>query len=144
MDVKTTFLNGDLTEEIYMERPKGLDAPIDKVCKLTRSLYHFEQAPKIWHEKFNKIVRSNGYRVSESEKCLYIKVAKEKIIVICPYEDDMLIIRTDLKIVKSAKKFLSALFNMKDLGTADVILRIKIPYTKDEIGLSQSHYIKTC
>jgi len=25
---------------------------------------------------------------------------------------------------------------MKDLGAADVILRIKIPYTKDGIGLS--------
>ena len=31
---------------------------------------------------------------------------------------------------------------MKDLGTADVILGIKILYTKDGIGLSQSHYIE--
>jgi len=28
MDVKTTFLNGDLTEEIYMKRLKELDTPI--------------------------------------------------------------------------------------------------------------------
>jgi len=54
----------------------------------------------------------------------------------------MFIIRTDLEIVKSTKEFLSALFSMKDLGTADVILEIKILYTKDGIGLSQSHYIK--
>jgi len=25
MDMKTTFLNEDLTEEIYMKRPEGLD-----------------------------------------------------------------------------------------------------------------------
>ena len=31
---------------------------------------------------------------------------------------------------------------MKDLGVADVILGIKIMYSKDGIGLSQSHYIK--
>jgi len=31
MDVKTTFLNRDLTKEIYMERLEGLDAPIDKI-----------------------------------------------------------------------------------------------------------------
>ena len=26
-DVKTTFINGDLDEEIYMEQPKGFIAP---------------------------------------------------------------------------------------------------------------------
>jgi len=31
---------------------------------------------------------------------------------------------------------------MKDLGTVDVILEIKIRYTKDETGLSQSHDIE--
>jgi len=31
---------------------------------------------------------------------------------------------------------------MKDIGVADVILRIKILYTKDEIRLSQSIYIE--
>jgi len=54
----------------------------------------------------------------------------------------MLIIGTDLEIVISAKKFLSAQFSMKGLWVADVILRIKILYTKDGIGLSQSHYIE--
>jgi len=53
----------------------------------------------------------------------------------------MLIIRTDLEIVKYTKEFLSAQFSMKDLGTADVIFEIKILYTKDKIG-TQSHYIK--
>jgi len=32
MDVKTTFLNGDLTKEIYLKKSEGLDAHIDKVC----------------------------------------------------------------------------------------------------------------
>ena len=54
----------------------------------------------------------------------------------------MLIIGTDLEIVISAKEFLSAMFNMNDLGATGVILEIKILYTKDEIGLSQSHYIE--
>ena len=142
MDVKTAFLNGDLTEEIYMERPEGLDALIDNICKLTKSLYGFKQAPKFLHEKFDRIIRSNGYWVSESDKYLYIKVAKGKVGVICLYVDDMLIIRTDLKIVKYTKKFLSVRFSMKDLGTADVILGIKILNTKDGIGLSQSYYIE--
>jgi len=54
----------------------------------------------------------------------------------------MLIVGSYLEIVKSIKKFLSAQFGMKDLGAADVILGIQILYTKDGIGLSQSHYIE--
>ena len=48
MDVKTTFLNGDLDEEIYMEQPEGFVAPRQekKVYKLVKSLYGLKQAPK--------------------------------------------------------------------------------------------------
>ena len=55
MDVKTTFLNGDLEEEIYMEQPEGfiVSGQEKKVCKLVKSLYGLKQAPKKWHEKFD-------------------------------------------------------------------------------------------
>ena len=48
MDVKTTFLNGELEEEINMEQPKGfvIHGQEDKVCKLDKSLYGLKQAPK--------------------------------------------------------------------------------------------------
>ena len=48
MDVKTTFLNGELEEEIYNEQPKGFIVPgkEKKVCRLVKSLYGLKQAPK--------------------------------------------------------------------------------------------------
>ena len=36
MDIETTFLNEDLTKDIYMKRPRGLDTPIHKVYRLTK------------------------------------------------------------------------------------------------------------
>ena len=48
MDVKITFLNGDLDEEIYMEQLEGFSATGQekKVCKLVKSLYGLKQSPK--------------------------------------------------------------------------------------------------
>ena len=48
MDVKITFLNGDLEEEIYMLQPSGCIVPgqKNKVCKWKRSLYGLKQASK--------------------------------------------------------------------------------------------------
>ena len=40
MDMKTTFLNGNLTEEVYMTQPEGfISGSGNKVCKLQRSIY---------------------------------------------------------------------------------------------------------
>ena len=52
MDVKTTFLNENLKEEIYMLQLEGCIIPRqeNKVCKLRKSLYGLKQAPKQWHE----------------------------------------------------------------------------------------------
>jgi hypothetical protein len=46
MDVKSTFLNGDLEEEVYMEKPEGFSLTHNPkyVCKL-KALYGLKQAP---------------------------------------------------------------------------------------------------
>ena len=39
MDVKCAFLNGDLTKEIYMQKPEGFVSNPSLVCRLKKSLY---------------------------------------------------------------------------------------------------------
>nr|GEV88101.1 zinc finger, CCHC-type [Tanacetum cinerariifolium] len=75
MDVKTTFLNGDLDEEVYMKQREGFVTPGNehKVCKLVKLLYGLKQAPKQWNQKFDEVVLSSGFHLNQSDKCVYRK-----------------------------------------------------------------------
>ena len=46
IDVKNAFLNGDLSENVYMQPPLGLSVESNKVCHLRRALYGLKQAPR--------------------------------------------------------------------------------------------------
>nr|GEZ51474.1 zinc finger, CCHC-type [Tanacetum cinerariifolium] len=145
MDVKTTFLNGDLDVEVYMKQPEGFVMPCNehKVCKLVKPLYGLKQAPKQWHQKFNEVVLSNGFHLNQSDKCVYRNFNNsDKGVIICLYVDDMLIFGTDQNQVDKTKKFLSSRFSMKDMGEADVILGTKIKRENKGIVITQSHYIE--
>ncbi|GJR88146.1 retrovirus-related pol polyprotein from transposon TNT 1-94 [Tanacetum coccineum] len=50
MDVKTTFLNGPLKEEVYVAQPDGFVDPDhpEKVYHLRKALYILKQAPRVW------------------------------------------------------------------------------------------------
>ena len=71
MDVKTTFLHGDLDKEIYMQQPEGFVVPGKEhmVCKLTRSLYGLKQAPRQWYKKFDSFMTKSGFCKAEKDPC---------------------------------------------------------------------------
>jgi hypothetical protein len=146
MDFKTTFLNGELEEEIYMDQPDGFIAngQENKVCKLLKSLYGLKQAPKQWHEKFDNTLTSMGFIVNEADKCVYYRHGGGESVILCLYVDDILIFRSNLRVIEEVKRLLSNNFEMKDLGEADVILNIKLSRDSDGgITLLQSQYVET-
>ena len=144
MDVKTAFLNGDLDEEIYMEQPEGfvLLGNEKKVCKLVKSLYGLKQAPKQWHEKFDNVILSHGFKHNNADKCIYSKFTNSFGVIICLYVDDLLIFGTNMQGVNDTKKYLTSQFKMKDLGEVDTILGVKVRKHSGGYSLCQSHYIE--
>jgi hypothetical protein len=145
MDVKTSFLNGELDEEIYIEQLVGFVANGQEgiMCKLLKSLYGLKQAPKQWHEKFDRTLTSVGFVVNEADKCVCYWYGGGEGVTLCMYVDDILIMETSFDVIKEIKDFLSNNFEMEDLGEADVILNIKLLREGDSgITLVQSHYVE--
>ena len=53
MDVKCAFLNGDITEYIYMQQPEWFVSNPYLLCRLKKSLYGLKQAPRAWNAKID-------------------------------------------------------------------------------------------
>ena len=105
-------------------------------------MYGLKQASKQWHEKFDSVILLDGVVHNSSDKCMYSKFTKEYGVIVCLYVDDMLIFGTNMKGVCEIKKYLSSLFQMKDLNGVDTILGIKIKRHGEGFSLCQSHYVE--
>jgi hypothetical protein len=128
MDVKTTFHNRELEEEIYMTRPDGfvVKGQEDKVCKLLKSLYGMKQSSKQLYEKFNVTLISPGFSADEPDQCVYYHHGVGHGVILCLYVDDILIFETSLDVINEVKIFLCQSFDMKDRDKVNVILNINL------------------
>ncbi|KAD6795217.1 hypothetical protein E3N88_06113 [Mikania micrantha] len=145
MDVKTAFLNGHLTEDVYMAQPEGFVDPKNpnKVCKLKKSIYGLKQAFRSWNLRFDEKIKEFGFIKNEDEPCVYMKASGSIVMFLMLYVDDILLIGNDIPTLNGVKSWLGKCFAMKDLGEAAYILGIKIYRDRSRrlIGLSQSTYI---
>jgi len=64
MDVKTSFLNGDLHENVYMAQPEGfaMEGKEHLGCRLKKSIYGLKQASRQWYLKFDEVIRKFGFQ----------------------------------------------------------------------------------
>ena len=72
MDIKNAFLNGNLSEEVYMQPPPGLSVESNKVCHLQRALYGLKQAPRAWFVKFSSTISRLGYMENHYDFALFL------------------------------------------------------------------------
>jgi hypothetical protein len=85
MDVKTTFLNGNIEHEVFVEHIDGfvLHNKCTHVCKLRKALYGLKQDPRFWYD------RIDGYRKSDVDSNLYFKVRGNQHVILILYVDDL-------------------------------------------------------
>ncbi|GJU72357.1 retrovirus-related pol polyprotein from transposon TNT 1-94 [Tanacetum coccineum] len=92
MDVKTTFLNGILREEVYVSQPDGFvdqDNP-NHVYKLKKALYGLKQAPRAWYDLLSKFLLSQEFSKGTVDPTLFIRRQGKDILLVQIYVDDII------------------------------------------------------
>nr|GEZ12881.1 retrovirus-related Pol polyprotein from transposon TNT 1-94 [Tanacetum cinerariifolium] len=84
MDVKTSFLNGILREEVYVSQPNGF---VDKnnpnhVCTLTKALYGLKQVPRAWYDLLSKFLLFHEFFKGTVDPTLFIKRQGKDILLV--------------------------------------------------------------
>jgi hypothetical protein len=93
MDVKTSFLNGVIEEEVYIEQPQGFEVHSrdTHVCRLKKALYGLKQAPRAWYSRMDNYLTRLGFSKSHADPNLYYKVMDNSPVILLLYVDDLFI-----------------------------------------------------
>jgi hypothetical protein len=82
LDVKGAYLNGKLTQAIYMAQPIGFEDDSGQVCLLIKSIYGLKQAGRVWNIEFDLMIQKYSYQALISDPCTYIlRQGKDFIII---------------------------------------------------------------
>ena len=145
MDVKTAFLQGDLEEEIYMRQPDGYidnDKP-NHVCKLKKSIYGLKQAARCWNSAIDSHLKSNGYKNSGVDPCVYIKSVRQSngridFVILAIWVDDILMFSNNIDMLTDEKVSIGSRFKVEDLGEMHYILGMRVKQDRKSRTFSSS------
>jgi hypothetical protein len=141
MDVKTTFLNGTIEEEVYIEQPQGFEVHSrdTHVCKLKKALYGLKQAPRAWYARIDNYLIRLGFSKSHADLNLYYKVVNNATVILLLYVDDLFLTGAE-SLITQCKKELASEFDMKYLGLMHYYLGLEVWQKRGEVFLGQGKY----
>jgi hypothetical protein len=93
MDVNNAFLNGALTEIVFMVQPPGfrdLSKP-NHVCRLNKAIYGLKQAPRTWYTALRTAILQMVFHTSKADSSLFIYSNESNLCYLLIYVDDLVI-----------------------------------------------------
>ncbi|GJW78346.1 retrovirus-related pol polyprotein from transposon TNT 1-94 [Tanacetum coccineum] len=145
MDVKTSFLNGPLKEEVYVAQPEGFVDPDhpEKVYLLRKALYGLKQAPRAWYDELSNFLMSIGFTKGTIDLTLFKIKYGEGILLVQIYVDDIIFGSTNPKYSKRFEKLMHSRFEMSLMGDMKFFLGLQIHQSPKDLSgkpVDQSDY----
>ncbi|GJU40626.1 retrovirus-related pol polyprotein from transposon TNT 1-94 [Tanacetum coccineum] len=118
MDVKTTFLNGELKEEVYVSQPEGFvdqDNP-SHVYKLKKALYGLKQAPRAWYDMLSSFLISQQFSKGAVDLTVFTRQAGNDLLLVQIYLDDIIFASTNIAMCNEFANQMTTKFKMSMMG----------------------------
>src|SRR5258708_2998246 len=147
MDIKSAYLNGSISEDIYMRQPKGYEEKggESKVAKLKKGLYGLKQAGWEWYATLHDFLIQLGFCQTHADHSIFVFVWGHAVIIIPVYVDDKLLAGNNETLLDSVQASIGSCFKATVLGDASWILGIQVhqDIPTGLIFIDQSQYIKS-
>ena len=144
MDVKSSFLNGILEEEVFVEQQLGFIDPKarHKVYKLHKALYGLKQAPLAWYNTLSEFLLSNKFHKGKIDPTLFIKESTGHTLIVQIYVDDIIFGSTNQALCEDFSRMMQKKFAMSMMGELRFFLGIEVTQLSEGTFISQSKYTK--
>ncbi|XP_076934521.1 uncharacterized protein LOC143600847 [Bidens hawaiensis] len=112
LDVKYAFLNGKLSEEVFVGQPPGFVDPIhkDKVYLLDKALYGLHQAPGAWYDTLSQHLLDNSFVHGTVDCTLFTKEVNGHLLIVQVYVDDIIFGSTNNVLCKEFEDVMKSKF----------------------------------
>jgi hypothetical protein len=142
MDVKSEFLNGPISEEVYVEQPLGFEDPQspNHVYKLHKTLYGLKQAPRAWYECLKEFLLKKGFKIGKVDPTLFTRKQGNDLFVCQKYVADIIFGSTNQVWVDEFGRIMTKRFEMSMMGELKFFLGFQIKQLKDGTFISQTKY----
>ncbi|MBW0592552.1 hypothetical protein O181_132267, partial [Austropuccinia psidii MF-1] len=137
---KSEFLNAPLSETVYLSIPQGLDLDKRKNClHRNKAIYGLKQAPLSWYQRLKDWLVKVGFVACLLDPCVLHRQLLTPLWLYI-HVGDIAIFGKDVSLFK---KEITEEFDIKDVGTADLLLRVKINHSEEFFSLDQQHFTKS-
>ncbi|GJX20514.1 retrovirus-related pol polyprotein from transposon TNT 1-94 [Tanacetum coccineum] len=142
MDVKTSFLNGELKEEVYVSQPKGFVDPDHPthVYRLKKALYGLKQAPRAWYDTLSRFLLDNKFSKGAVDPTLFTRKTGKYILLVQIYVDDIIFALTEPKACDIFYNEMSSKFQMSMMGQMSFFLGLQVSQNPGGIFINQSKF----
>ncbi|GJU49616.1 retrovirus-related pol polyprotein from transposon TNT 1-94 [Tanacetum coccineum] len=142
MDVKTTFLNGNLREEVYVSQPDGFmdkDNP-NYVYKLKKALYGLKPALRVWYDMLSSFLISQDFSKGSVDPTLFICRDGKELLLVEIYVDEIIFAASTPEFCDLFSKIMCSKFKMSTMGKISFFLGLQISQSPRGIFINQSKF----
>nr|GEW64046.1 hypothetical protein [Tanacetum cinerariifolium] len=143
MDVKTTFLNEIIKEEVYVGQPPGFVSKRypDYAYALDKALYGLKQAHRAWYDVLLQFLIDSGFQKGSVDTTLFIKMKGKHIMLIQIYVDDIIFGSTNPKHCIKFSDLMVKRFEMSMMREMKFFFGLQVNQFSNGIFINQSKYI---